>query len=674
MPSGRRAALWLIGPLLATALAYAPSLGNGFAMDDRLVALGVNDAGQPARRVFERRPLREYFSTPYWGDTQPNDRLYRPLTVLSFALRHRLAGDAALPEHAANLALHLLATAIVFALARGIGLPAPAAGAGAAVFGLHAIHSEVVASVVGRSELGAFVGGGIATLLALRAEERRGGAAAALTVRAGAALALLAALLFKENAVGWLVAAPALVLAARARGASERGLDRRAIAGVVARCAAIGLPALAIYLLLRQRMLAGLPGDADPVLHLVNPIAAAPTAARWATGTAVLAYGLALCAAPFRLAADYGAHVFPVLGSFAHPLAAAAAALLVSVAVAAWRSRRGAPELAAAAAVFFGFALVIANLLFPIGTIFGERLYYAPSLAIALAAAAGVARAAVVGRGAAAALALGVWLGASTLVVVERNGVWRDDATLFLHEADHQPRSARMQMCAATVLGERGEREAAARRLERALAIEPELALAWSNLAAIRFEQGRLEAAEDAARRGLAARHRGAGDEFKLRANLGLVLAARGESAAAGLELARALALEPGFVRAWSELERLVAAGRLENGALAEAIAVVEAAPARPGYAELYRGLAALREGRYEAADAALARALALAPRRGPWAAAWSAGAVARAEALLRLGRAAEGRALLDEIAADRFAPREERELAASALAALAGG
>ncbi len=659
--------------LVATALAYAPSLVNGYAMDDRLVALGINDAGQPTPRVFELRPLGEYFTTSYWADSRADDRLYRPATTLSFALRHRLFGDAAWPEHAANLLLHLAATALVFALLCRLAAPPAAAAAGAALFGLHAIHSEVVATVVGRPELGGFVGGALAALLVLIAEARGG---RQLALRGGAALSLLTALLFKENAVGWLGAIPALVLAARAAGntgtaAPSDERDELRILRVLARLAAVLMPPLALFLLLRQNMIASLSAPADPVLFLVNPLADAAPWTRLATATLVLAYGALLTFAPFRLAADYGAHFFPIVGSFAHPLALVAAALLATLAGAAWRVRRKAPELIAAAAIFFAGALPTANLLFPIGTIFGERLYYAPSLALALVGAWAVGSAARRGRTAPVALLLGLWLGASTLVIVERNGVWRDDATLFLHEADHQLRSARMQLTAASVLGERGERESAIHRVERALALEPELALAWNNLAALQLDQGRLAEAEAAARRGLEARHRSADDEFKLRANLGLVLGATGNADAAAAELARALALEPGFVRAWQELVLLVRAGAIPAATLPAAVAAVESAGPGIPYSSLYRGLARLEAGELESAEAELAIAVASVPRRGPWAAAWAEGALARADLLLRRGRADEGRALLAELAGDRFTPAAQREVAAAALAAL---
>ena len=678
-PPGSRASapslFWLLAPIVVSALAYAPSLGNGFTMDDRLIALGVNDSGQPNPRIFELQPLHVYFATSWWADTRAGDVAYRPLPLLSFALRHRFFGDAAWPEHALNLLLHLMAVALVYALLRRLALPPPAASAGAFVFGLHAIHSEVVATVVGRAELLAFVGGALATLLFAKAMDRsvRGSWPTLL----GSGLALLVALLSKESAIGWVAVLPAFACAVRWRQQEGGSIERSELVKLLLRSLAVTLPPLLAFFLLRQQMIGGLAGPPEPALYLVNPIAGAAWPSRLATATVILLYGLLLTAAPFRLAADYGAEVFPVLASLADWRFVATAVLFAALGWHAWRHRRQRPELFLAALVFGSMIAVAANLIFPIGTIFGERLYYAPSLAAALAAAWAVRVTAAHARTharAALLVGLGAWLGASTLVLVERSAVWRDDATLFLHKAEAQPRSVRMQMTAATVRQQRGEPETAVHHLERALALDPGNALAWNNLAAIRFEQGRLAEAESAARRGFAARHlQRPDDEFKLECNLGLILLARGDVPAGADHLAACLAAEPGFLRPWSELRALVASGTLPPAALAAALDAGEARqPASPWW-PLYRGLLAHGEGRLAEAADLLAVALAAAPRRGPWAATWAEGALSRADALLRLGQVSPGRDLLRDLAEDRFTPTAPRDVARQALARLAG-
>ena len=124
----------------AAVVVAAASLRNGFAYDD--VPLVVENA-----RVTTLLPPWEYLGLPYW----PNGGLYRPLTVSFMALLWKLGGGAPWIFHAANVALHALATGLVYLLARR--LMAPWATFAALLFAVHPVHVEAVANAVGLSEL-----------------------------------------------------------------------------------------------------------------------------------------------------------------------------------------------------------------------------------------------------------------------------------------------------------------------------------------------------------------------------------------------------------------------------------------------------------------------------------------------------------------------------------------
>ena len=55
--------------------------------------------------------------------------------------------------HLVNVLLHATVSALVLLLLLGLGAAIPAAWAGAAVFAVHPVHVEAVATVVGRAEL-----------------------------------------------------------------------------------------------------------------------------------------------------------------------------------------------------------------------------------------------------------------------------------------------------------------------------------------------------------------------------------------------------------------------------------------------------------------------------------------------------------------------------------------
>ena len=138
------------------------------------------------------------------------------------------------------------------------------------------------------------------------------------------------------------------------------------------------------------------------------------------------------------------------------------------------------PRVLLAAAAFFGFGLITSNLPRAIGTIFGERLYYAPSLAASCLVAWLVERG--VGRIGGCRVLMVVWLLVSAGVIVERNWVWKDDATLFLHEAESNPKSVRMLVCAASARLEQGRPDDAVELLRRAVELLPGYGLAEATL------------------------------------------------------------------------------------------------------------------------------------------------------------------------------------------------
>ena len=123
-----------------------------------------------------------------------------------------------------------------------------------------------------------------------------------------------------------------------------------------------------------------------------NPLAFVGVGARVITGTALLGLGLVKCVFPFALSSTYGPGALPVLTS---PLAPAF--LLTLAGLGAWLVlglwlRRRQPLVVLSAALLLGFAFIGSNIPGAVGTIFGERVYYVPSLGVCVLAAWGVQR------------------------------------------------------------------------------------------------------------------------------------------------------------------------------------------------------------------------------------------------------------------------------------------
>ena len=551
-----RGALLLGLVLIATAALYLPALAGGFCYDDRWAAMGHNgDHRHPM--IAELRPLEEYFSTHYWRGIAEHGVLYRPITVLSFALRHWLVGDDALVAHLINVVLHLIATALVYGLLRGVRVRPAAAALGAATFGLHAIHGEAVVPVFGRAELLAFCGGAGALLLLVHGHQAgRLMRAVALTLAGGALFLGLAA---KESALVWGPFAVCYAWA-RARSGRRRGLWLRRLP--LLELAPLIAPTVA-FLLLREQMLAALPPDVVPGADLLsNPVFAAEPTVRILSGCVGWGLGLLLTLAPVHLSMDWGLAVLPLPASAADPTIAfgiaGAIALAAVLLVALWAAVCS-PLLFVATSAFLGFSVLTSNTLFPIGTIFAERLYYAPSLGLSFAVAwaaqrlAGRATATLVGL-----LVVGAWLGGNAWLGAHRVGLWRDDSTLILREAAQQPRSVRLALHAADVHADRREPIAALAHLERAVEVAPEHAAAWLRLAAMQEHLGRPEDARQSLEVGLSCHHAlSRAEEANHRATLALLLEREGELRRALAALASCVLVDLSTARQNSELAAL---------------------------------------------------------------------------------------------------------------------
>jgi tetratricopeptide (TPR) repeat protein len=152
--------------LAATFFIYLPALAYQFVYDD-IAQIVLNP------HVHSWRYLPVYFTQSIWSQIPNNDtNLYRPLFLLWLRLSEALFADQPAYWHAATLATHLLATALVYLLARRILKNRSAALLGTAIFGFHPVHVEAVAWVSGVPEpLGAafFVG---ALLCYLRQREK----------------------------------------------------------------------------------------------------------------------------------------------------------------------------------------------------------------------------------------------------------------------------------------------------------------------------------------------------------------------------------------------------------------------------------------------------------------------------------------------------------------------
>lgn len=550
----------------------------------------------------------------------------RPVLNLSFALDHALHGLDPRGYHATNVALHACAALLVFGiLRRTLGLlrarAGPAAERGelalacgiALLWALHPLQTAAVTYLAQRAESLA----GLFYLLAvygfLRAVEGAAGGRASL--RAGWAVASVAACLLGVGTKETLVTAPLVILLLdRAFLAGSLGAAWRARGRLHAALFATWIPLAALVLADRGRGgSAGFDSAIEPGIYLLTQCEA-------------LVRYLALVCWPAGQVFDYGVPTASGFGAV-WPQALALTALAAG---AVWGLVRNRPA-GFLGAVFF-LLLAPSSSVVPVATqtMAEHRMYLALLVPVVLAGggATWIARRANVSWLAGAAMAaVALALGATTFA---RNRVYRTELALWQDTADKRPENTRarhnlgLAFVAANraeeamaefraaialrpehafarhslgvLLLEREQAEEAAAQFAAALAAQPDYAEARLGLGEAFVQLGRLEEAE-AQLRGV----RLSGDEpAALRATLTATFVALGNRRAGEKDYARAmtayeavLALDPSATRARANLANCL----LVTGRPGEAIAHYEAVlRSRPDDAAVRRNLEIARE------------------------------------------------------------------------------
>lgn len=495
------------------ALVYLPGLPGDFVYDDyRLI---VDNDG--LKRPFD--PSRAFLRDYYASDVDATALgYYRPIAILSNEWDYRIAGGRSLPFHATNIAVHVLATALVFALARllakGSALAATSAGV---LFALHPSHAESVAFISGRVDplAGAFVLAVVTCHLIADRSDRP------WRWRAAAAGAWLGGLLSKEMAV----TAPLLAFVV------ESGVDGwpsswRAWAER-ARRFLLYVPVALLYLALRTAALHGLLAPpTGGAASLSQPIVALGTYLRWLV---LPPWGLDLEPAP-----EGGRWL------------ALAIASIVVTAAGLWGLARRAlrVELAAGAAAIVALAPVLQ--LRTIETALSERFLYLPSafamivIGLLVARPTGSTRRAAIG---AVVLLAAVY----AAVLAPRALAWRDEVALWTAKDREDGGSLKARLNLGRAFHRRGDDAAARRAYESAIALAPGVEpVVRGEMSSVLSSASQGDRVDDL-RRAIAASPL----DGSLWANLGFLEFERGDLAGATSAFDRAIDLSPLRADAW---------------------------------------------------------------------------------------------------------------------------
>ena len=449
--------------LVAVAL-YARTVGFGWVYDDQ-IEIVLN----PFVRSLGNLPL--IFSTTVWAGSGMESYLYRPLALATYAANHLISGLDPWSYHLVNVLLQSGISVMVIRVGRLWGLSVLAAGLAGLIFAVHPIHVEVVAAVFGRKDLLAtfFI---LGMVLLHGPAVAQGGWRAALPV-----LAYACAMLSKEVGVVGLV----LVGAHDWFLSKDRShLFREGRRGWVY---VAYVATLLAYVMVRNAVTGGV-GVPD-TFYMDNPLVQAPLGVRVATALVVVGKGLALQLFPLAQSPDYSFNAIPLVGSPLDPRFLGTLGILALLGFALVKGRSWKATLTVAALWYFMALLPTANLFVLVGTIFGERLLFLPSVAFCLVAGLGGAWA-MGQRPKVAGVVILVWMGALALQTLSYSGAWDNEISLFRAAVASVPNSTKANHKLGEELLRAGELGPSLPYLRRAMEIAPDNEFAAQTLAQAR--------------------------------------------------------------------------------------------------------------------------------------------------------------------------------------------
>lgn len=452
----------------AALICYVNILPNDFCYDDIPV---VRDNPN----VQSEGHWDEIWTTDYWSQSQTEnphrDLLYRPIALSFFRIMRMLFGRSPLPFHLASMILHALCSVLVYRLVdrlSGPGKPALVAGL---VFAVLPIHSEVVASVVGQTDLLATVG--VLGVLLCHFRFTKATLTKARLAWAGAAATFaFIAMGAKESGIAIfpVVVVAELLGVVQVQSKSSAFLEspRTGLFRRLVRTAYLGVP-LGGYLVLRYFALGAMHQSPAPT-KTVNVLVDAPP---WQHVLGVLqAWGLywSKTIFPRELCIEYAINAVRLATSCwqAHVLIGTAWMIgLLGLSVRAWR--RGQRHVLYLIVCLLIAYLPTSNAFVLIQVFFAERIWYLPSVFVCclfgLCAARWLDRRIwkTVGIALIVAMMVRVWV---------RNNDWRSNESLFAATQYDHPQSVMARYLYGQWLAQNGREEEGIALLERAIEID----------------------------------------------------------------------------------------------------------------------------------------------------------------------------------------------------------
>jgi len=542
----------LIALMVLTFVIFANSIMNESALDDEIV-LNKNQYVQDGTSGIGGILSHDAYSS-YYASMQAEDQLsggrYRPLSIVTFAIEESLfgfkdgdevtftqngvdfsgtiertvfdqkevlvregAGERTLMRvnvsqldgyaalyhgrHFVNVLLYMLAIGVLFFLLHFVLLPQfkDLAFLALLLFAIHPIHTEVVANVKSRDEIMSLLFIGLTFVYAFKWRENK----KTRSLLATCTFYFLA-LLSKEWGIVLVVLLPIAFVVFKKENLSLALKSSIPLFSVAA-----------LYLLIRTNVVGT--GSGENQVDVMNdPYLYASGVETFATKTAVLFKYFTLQVFPHPLSADYSfkAIEYRNLGSWDFWASIVLHLGLIALMIGLFIKKH---VLAFALAFYLGPLFLISNYVFDIGATMGERLVFHSSfgfcILIAYLLLKAIQKQGALNRQKQILLPLLVIVvGLASFKTMDRNGDWKNNSTLFIHDVQVVPQSVLANGSAGKAYLDLAEKETlrgtkqkallnkAETHLKRAIKLNPKYYGAYLNLGLVWYLRNDLEKTE----------------------------------------------------------------------------------------------------------------------------------------------------------------------------------
>jgi len=417
--------IWILG--IVSAVVYFNTLKHGFVLDD----IAVIEQNKFVTQGISGIP--KILTTFYWeGYWESNAGLYRPLSLIMFAIEWSLSPNNPFIHHFMNVALYVLSIVLLYKLLKKLladfteWVPFVIV----LLFAVHPIHTEVVANIKSRDEILCFLFF-VLTILQVLKEKKT------MTSYALTALLFLLCLLSKEAGILFVPIIGLYFLIIRKE-------QVKAIALKLVPLVLTGIVWFAIH----QSVIHSSKGE--PITYTYNDnslVGCEDKATQVATGIGILGKYLQKSVFPTDLTYDYSFNEIPC-STLSSTNVWLTLILVIGILALGIVYRKKQPWLLFGALFFLIGISLVTNIFTLIGATFGERLLFTPVLGIILFVVIGVQavmkseqRSSFFNIGSGVLLVVGcVFVGRTW----SRNGDWFSNETLFEAAAKTGSNSSRV--------------------------------------------------------------------------------------------------------------------------------------------------------------------------------------------------------------------------------------